>query len=77
MIKICKMTHRVEDGEEESSAGHDLVEDDVGVKGDILVECQFFHLCNQISKKKQIFNDISEKLIRLRVWKARILTCKL
>ena len=51
MIEICKMTHRVEDREEEGSAGHDLVEDDVGVKGDILVECQFFHLCNQISKK--------------------------
>ena len=56
MIKISEMTDRVQHGEEERGACHDLVEDNVGVQGNVLVKCPLFHLCNQISKKTNSFN---------------------
>ena len=54
MIKISEMTDCVQHGEEERGACHDLVEDDVGVQGNVLVKCPLFHLCNQISKKQTV-----------------------
>ena len=42
------MTHRVEDREEERSAGHNLVEDDVGVERDVLVKGPLLHLGDQV-----------------------------
>ena len=49
------MTHRVEDGEKERSASHDLVEDDVGVQRDVLVKGPLLHLGNQVpSNDKQL-----------------------
>ena len=43
------MKHR----EEQGSAGHDLVEDNVGVQGDVLVESPLLHLCDQVSAMDQ------------------------
>ena len=39
------MKHR----EEQGSAGHDFVEDDIRVQGDVLVESPLLHLCDQVS----------------------------
>ena len=47
-VSDWSMTHRVEDREEERCAGHDLVEDDVRVKGDVLVEGPLLHLGDQV-----------------------------
>ena len=48
VVEVAEMPHRVEDGEEECCAGHDLVEDDVRVKGDVLVEGPLLHLGDQV-----------------------------
>ena len=48
MIEVCQMTHSVQHREEEGCAGHDLVEDEVGVQGDILVEGPLLHLGDQV-----------------------------
>ena len=53
------LTHRVKHGEEEGGAGHDLVEDDVGVEGDVLVESPFLHLCDQVSAIGQRLKSIA------------------
>ena len=48
MIEVGEMADGVQDREEEGGAGHDLVEDDVGVEGDVLVEGPLLHLGDQV-----------------------------
>ena len=48
VIEVGEMADSVKDREEEGSAGHNLVEDDVGVQGDVLVEGPLLHLGDQV-----------------------------
>ena len=43
VVEVHQMSHGVQDGEEERSAGHDLVELDVGVYRDVLVDRVVLH----------------------------------
>ena len=49
------MKHR----EEQGGAGHNLVEDDVRVQGDVLVESPLLHLCDQVSAIDQGLKSIA------------------
>ena len=60
MIEVGEMTDGVEDGEEEGSAGHNLVEDDVGVEGDVLVEGPLLHLGDQVPAHSQQEETVAE-----------------
>ena len=60
MVEVGEMTNSVEDGEEESGAGHDLVEDDVGVEGDVLVEGPLLHLGDQVPADCQQQQAVAE-----------------
>ena len=60
VVEVGQMSHGVEDREEESSAGHDLVEDDVGVEGDVLVEGPLLHLGDQVPADREQEQAVAE-----------------
>ena len=60
MIEVGEMADGVQDGEEEGSAGHDLVEDDVGVHGDVLVKGPLLHLGDQVPTDRQEKKAVAE-----------------
>ena len=48
VIEVGEMADSVKDGKEEGSAGHNLVEDNVGVQRDVLVKGPLLHLGDQV-----------------------------
>ena len=61
VIEVGEMADSVKDGEEEGSAGHNLVEDDVGVQGDVLVEGPLLHLSDEVPADSQQEETVAER----------------
>ena len=61
VIEVGEMADSVKDGKEEGSAGHNLVEDDVGVQGDVLVEGPLLHLGDEVPADSQQEETVAER----------------
>ncbi len=61
VVEVDNVTNGVEEGEEEGRAGHDLMELDVGVEGDVLLDWKVLQLRQEVPGHREEEQGIAER----------------